>query len=184
MEKLNFNEMYEIIANNDASFDGKFFYAVKTTGIYCKPSCKSKTPKKENVDFFSSIDECIKAGYRPCKRCKSNLLDYNHSKSKAETIRTLIDKLYVDSEALNKELKLINLSSKRIIEIFKQHYNTTPSNYMLKLRIEKAKEQLLKSNITIIDIAFNCGFNSLSAFYRCFKSQEKTTPTTYRKAKK
>ncbi len=73
MKKIDFTSMYEIISNCDATYDGKFFYAVKTTGIYCIPSCKSRTPKQENIEFFSSAEECANAGYRPCKRCSSDL---------------------------------------------------------------------------------------------------------------
>ncbi len=177
MSKLDF---YKIIARCDESYDGKFFYAVKTTGIFCRPSCKSKTPKKENIEFFYTAEECIKKGYRPCKRCKSDLLEYNYIQSKAQDIKNIIDNLFDDAESLEDKLKSINLSNKRITEIFKQQYNTTPSNYIAELRLKKAKIKLIETNATIIEIVFECGFNSLATFYRLFRLQENMTPSQYR----
>lgn len=64
------NEMWQAILNNDASYNDQFFYAVKTTGIFCKPSCKSRVPKKENVRIFLNAEQALHANFRPCKRCK------------------------------------------------------------------------------------------------------------------
>ncbi len=181
MSKLDFSKMYKIIENCDASYDGKFFYAVKTTGIYCRPSCKSKTPKIENVEFFNSAEECVKKGYRACKRCRSDLYDYNHTMEKAKEIKLAIDNLYDDNDLLELTLKNINLSNKRAVEIFQKYYNKTPSCYITEVRINKAKEELKNTDKQIINIAFEVGFNSVSTFYRIFKQHEKTSPTNYKK---
>ncbi len=69
-------EMWEAVKNSDANYDGLFFYGVKTTGIFCRPSCQSKVPKQENILYFRSSEEARKAGFRPCKRCRSDLLEY------------------------------------------------------------------------------------------------------------
>ena len=61
-------EMWEAVQRSDASYDGLFFYAVKTTGIFCRPSCKSKPPKRENLCYFASGEEARAAGFRPCTR--------------------------------------------------------------------------------------------------------------------
>ncbi len=180
MQKLTFNKMYEIIVNNDASYDGKFFYAVKTTKIFCNPSCKSRPPKVENVEFFNSAQESIKAGYRPCKRCRSDLYDYNHTMAVAQTIKKIIDNTFDDSDLLNSGLENIKLSSKRMVEIFKIHYDKTPSCYIMELRINKAKEFLEKTDKQILEVAFESGFNSISTFYRVFKLSEKISPNEYR----
>ena len=67
-------EMWKAVSENDPSYDGILFYAVKSTGIYCRPSCKSKIPKRENVCFFDTAEKARAAGFRPCKRCRSDLL--------------------------------------------------------------------------------------------------------------
>lgn len=72
-------EKWNCVIKNDISSDGKFFYAVKTTKIFCKPSCKSKTPLRNNVTFFNTKQQAINAGYRPCKRCRPDLLQFNPS---------------------------------------------------------------------------------------------------------
>lgn len=64
------NEKWQAIIDNDASYNNQFFYAVKTTGIFCKPSCKSRVPKKENVRIFPNAEQALHANFRPCKRCK------------------------------------------------------------------------------------------------------------------
>lgn len=61
---------YNALLEKDDSFEGQFFAAVKTTGIFCRPTCTARKPRKENVDFFSNSDEAIYKGYRPCKICK------------------------------------------------------------------------------------------------------------------
>lgn len=69
-ENLMTNEKWQAIIDNDASYNNQFFYAVKTTRIFCKPSCKSRVPKKENVRIFSNAKQALQANFRPCKRCK------------------------------------------------------------------------------------------------------------------
>lgn len=61
----------------DGAYDGRFFYAVRSTGVYCRPSCKSRPPKPENVEYFDSAAEAESAGYRPCKRCRPDVPDYD-----------------------------------------------------------------------------------------------------------
>ncbi|MFC1527341.1 Ada metal-binding domain-containing protein [Candidatus Neomarinimicrobiota bacterium] len=68
--QLSFQEKYDIILNRDTSYENIFITAVKTTGIFCRPSCPAKKPKFENVLFYNSINEAILSGYRPCKVCK------------------------------------------------------------------------------------------------------------------
>ncbi len=64
------DEMWTAIINCNPAYDGRFFYGVVTTGIFCRPSCKSKNPKKEHVRIFQSAQEAVGAGFRPCKRCQ------------------------------------------------------------------------------------------------------------------
>src|SRR5215475_5642309 len=68
--ELNETECWQAVANRNAAEDGHFLYAVKTTGVYCRPSCASRLPKRENVEFFHTAEEAKAAGYRPCLRCQ------------------------------------------------------------------------------------------------------------------
>ncbi len=173
--------MYEAVLQNNESYDAVFYYAVKSTGIYCRPSCKSKAPKLENIEFYQTANEALSAGYRACKRCRSDLLDYKPMKDIAEKLKNLIDIMFYEANALNSEMEKIGLSRKRMTEIFKEEYGITPSSYVNNLRFKEAKRLLEKSNEEIIDIAFSVGFNSLSAFYKFFKERANMSPAAYRK---
>ncbi len=181
---LTFEEMYEAVLQNNESYDNIFFYAVKSTGIYCRPSCKSKAPKVENTEFFKNAEDALLAGYRPCKRCRSDLLSYKPMKDIAQKLKKLIDSMYYEINELHNEMEKIPLSNKRMVEIFKDEYGVTPSSYVNDLRFTEAKRLLEKSNDEIIDIAFAVGFGSLSAFYRFFKERANMSPAAYRKGLK
>ncbi len=181
---MTFDEMYSAIIENDENYDTLFFYAVKSTGIYCRPSCKSKIPQKKNVEFFNTLDEASQAGYRPCKRCRSDLLNYQPMKEIAEKLKKLIDKMYNESKELNSEMKKIGLSHKRMVEVFKEEYGITLSGYVNDLRFNEAKRQLAMTDVDIIEVAHAVGFSSLSSFYRFFKERAKVSPAVYRKENK
>lgn len=73
--RLGYEEMWKAVVDCDNRYDGKFLYAVKTVGVYCHPSCKSRTPLQKNTVFFASAEEAVKSGCRPCKRCRPDLHD-------------------------------------------------------------------------------------------------------------
>lgn len=174
-------EMWQAVANNDASYDGIFFYAVKTTGIYCRPSCKSKLPKRENLDFFCTAAEATAAGFRPCKRCRSDLLDYQPSKEIAENAKRLLDDSFRVKIELNRDLRALGISGRRMSEIFKSEYGVTPSEYINNLRLEEAKRLLTATRDDIIDISYSVGFGGISSFYRFFKNGTGLSPAAFRK---
>ncbi len=184
----NFNmtphEMYDAVISNDESYDTVFFYAVKSTGIYCRPSCKSKAPKMENIEFYKTASEATKAGYRPCKRCRSDLLDYKPMKEIAEKLKNLIDDMFSELETLNTEIDKLGLSRKRMVEVFKEEYGVTPSGYVNDLRYKESVRLLECTDDEIIDIAYSVGFSSLSAFYKFFKERANMSPAAYRKGNK
>ncbi len=176
-----FDEMHEAVINNDESYDTVFFYAVKSTGIYCRPSCKSKAPKAKNLEFFKTADEARAIGYRPCKRCRSDLLDYKPMREIAQKLKKLIDDMYNESKNLNTEMDKLGMSRKRMAEVFKEEYGVTPSKYVNDLRYEECKRLLKQTEMEVIDIAYSVGFSSLSAFYNFFKTRANMSPAAYRK---
>ncbi len=179
-----FDEMYDAVILNDESYDSTFFYAVKSTGIYCRPSCRSKAPKIENIEFYKTAEEAIKRGYRPCKRCRSDLLDYKPMKDIALKLKNLIDDMFYEMETLNTEIDKLGLSRKRMTEVFKEEYGVTPSGYVNDLRYKEAVRLLEQTDNEVLDIAYSVGFGSLSAFYKFFKERAKMSPAAYRKGKK
>lgn len=174
-------EMWKAISENDASYDGIFFYAVKSTGIYCRPSCKSKIPKRENLCFFDTAEQAKDAGFRPCKRCRSDLLEYQPIKEIAEKAKRLLEDSFHKRCELNQELQQLGISQRRMSEIFKDEYGVTLSEYVGNLRLAEAKQLLSDTNDQIIDIAYSVGFGGLSSFYRFFKNNTGLSPVAYRK---
>ncbi len=181
---MSFDEMYDAVISNNESYDAVFFYAVKSTGIYCRPSCKSKEPKLENIEFYKTAQEAINAGYRPCKRCRSDLLSYKPMKDIAENLKNLIDDMFVQTKALNSEIEKLGFSRKRIVEVFKEEYGITPNEYVNDLRYKEAIRLLEQTESEVLDIAYSVGFGSLSAFYKFFKERANMSPAAYRKGSK
>ncbi len=177
-------EMYEAVVSNDESYDTVFFYAVKSTGIYCRPSCKSKAPKVENTEFFKTAEEAKLAGYRACKRCRSDLHDYKPMKLIAEKLKLLIDDMFADVGSLNSKIDELGLSRKRIVEVFKDEYGKTPSSYAYDLRYAESLRLLEQTDTELVDISYSVGFSSLSAFYKFFKERTGISPAAYRKGKR
>ncbi len=87
-------EKWKAALSCDADYDGQFFYGVKTTGIFCRPSCKSKSPKREHVVFFDTAEQARKYGLRPCKRCRPDLLEFQPQKEAAEEIKLIYQQFF------------------------------------------------------------------------------------------
>lgn len=175
------DEMWKAVCENDASCDGLFFYAVRSTGIYCRPSCKSKRPKRKNVCFFNTARQAENAGFRPCKRCRSDLSDYRPIRETAEQAKRTLDDSFGRTGGLNQKWCQMAVSRRRLAEIFQEEYGVTPSEYLSGLRLAKAKRLLAGSERPIMDIAFSAGFGGLSSFYRFFKKETGLSPAAYRR---
>ncbi|MDY0234929.1 MAG: Ada metal-binding domain-containing protein [Gudongella sp.] len=181
MTKLTKDEMWKAVSENNINYDGMFFYAVKSTGIYCRPSCKSKVPKRTNVLFFDNANQAETAGFRPCKRCRSDILKYQPIKDIAKRTKNLIDDMFHLKYELNEEISQLGITQHRLREIFKEEYGVTLTKYISNLQLEEGKRLLVETDEKIIDIAYSIGFGSLSSFYRFFKKQTGKSPAVYRK---
>lgn len=174
--------MYEAVVTCDDSYDGEFYYAVKTVGVYCRPSCRSRSPLRKNVEFYGTPAHAEASGYRPCKRCRPDLLEYAPAAEVAARIKETIDRYYGTHDALHRHLNGIGVSQSHMAVIFKQHYGMTPVQYLGQVRLEHALDRLSNSEDQIAFVAYDVGFESLTAFYRFFKKRTGTSPAAYRKA--
>ncbi len=174
------DEMWKAVVDCNKDYDGKFYYSVKTVGGYCRPSCKSRTPLRKNVVYFETQEDAEKAGFRPCKRCRPDLLDYAPMRELAQQTKVLIDDYYNERDRLAAEMKKLGISPNHLAVIFKQQYGVAPSQYLNKTRADYAKKMLAETDISITDIAGEIGFDTLPSFYRFFKTQTGITPKEYR----
>ena len=177
---MNKNEMWNAVKDCDAAYDGAFYYGVKTTGIYCRPSCESKLPKQENVTYFRTREEAEAAGFRPCKRCRPDLLGaYDPAAELSAKAKDLIDRSYSDRAELSKSMRNMGVTRKHLTEVFKKEYDITPSEYLLQTRIASARS-MLQDGVSVLDTSVAVGYASPSAFYDHFRRITGMTPARYR----
>jgi len=183
LKVLNENKKWQAVAQCISEYDGQFFYGVRTTGIFCRPSCRSREPKRENVEFFDSAREAASSGFRPCKRCRPDLLKYDPDEEVVRKIKAIIDAHYSDRERIDSGFKSLGISRNHMSGIFRKKYGMTPAKYAGTVRDARAAELLEASGRSIMEIALQSGFQSLSSFYELFRKEKGMTPQEYRKSK-
>ena len=177
-------EKWEAVITCDERYDALFFYAVRSTGIFCRPSCKSRNPAQRNVLFFNTREEAIDAGFRPCKRCRPDLIDFRPLEELAERTKKVIDDYFSQRDKLADEMKTLGVTQNHLISTFRRKFGVTPLEYRNAVLAERARKMLTESDEPIISIALDIGFESLSAFYAFFKKQIGATPNQYRRTTK
>lgn len=164
--ELSFEQMYDVIIAKDISFEGVFFTAVKTTGIFCRPSCTARKPKPENVEFFKSTKECILKGYRACKVCHPlELLNETPA-----YIKQILKELSEDPSLKFKDDDLIakGIEPNQLRRWFLKNHGITFHAYQRMYRINYAFKKI-QQGMSVTDVAFDSGFESLSGFGDSFK---------------
>ena len=177
---LSYNEKWQAVTQNDATYDGLFYYGVRSTGVFCRPSCKSKPPLQKNVQFFETITAASSDGFRPCKRCRPDLLIYQPNQELLKQVKDFYDAQYADPVALPLQSTHFPVSHAHLARLFKEQYGQTPNEYLNWLRAKKAADLLIHSQTSIQNIALDCGFGSLSSFYDWFKRRYGVSPNKYR----
>jgi AraC family transcriptional regulator of adaptative response/methylated-DNA-[protein]-cysteine methyltransferase len=158
---ISFEEKYQAIINKDSSYEGLFFTAVKTTGIFCRPVCTARKPKVENVEFFSTINEALNHGYRPCKLCRP----LEQTGKLPGGLQELLDHLIKHPEDKVKDSDLIarGLMPNTVRRWFKKNYGMTFHDYQRKLRLNLAYKQL-SAGKSVTHTAYDLGYESVSGF--------------------
>ena len=180
---MNQAEMWHAVTTRNRSYDGKFFYGVRTTGIFCRPSCFSRNPKKENTVFFETRQQAEEAGFRPCKRCRPDLLLFDPTGDVTAKAKEAIDHYYSDSEALELALMSLGVTRRHLTRLFEQRYDMPVKTYLDLVRLKRARV-LLEQGGTVTDAALLVGFETPSAFSTFFRKATGMTPTDFVKQHK
>jgi len=165
--QLSFQEKYDIILNRDTSYENIFITAVKTTGIFCRPSCLARKPNIENVLFYDNINEAILNGYRPCKVCKPMEPADETPSYITNILKELSDNPFLKIK--DYDLKVRGIEPNTIRRWFKKYYNMTFQVYQRMLRINTAYNKISNGE-SITNTAFNLGFESLSGFNSSYQN--------------
>ena len=169
---------WKAVQNNDTRFNGAFVYAVNSTKIYCKPSCSSKLPKRENVRFFDDYDNAETNGFRACLRCQPKNETANpQTEIVLRACELLESEEQISLEDLGAELKV---SPTHLQKIFKEIIGVSPKKYAEAKRLEKFKDEIKKGN-GVTDSMYEAGFNSSSRLYENVSEKLGMTPKTYAK---
>ena len=185
------DDCYLALKAKDARFDGNFFTAVTSTGIYCRPVCGVKTPKRENCRFFRHAAQAESAGFRPCLRCRPELAPHSVAWSiqdasyiLAHQAARLLDEpdSWTDSApSVEKLAARLGVSSRHVRRIFEAQFGVTPLQYLQTRRLLSAKQLLADTNLPITQVALVSGFASVRRFNAAFVQHYRLNPTQLRR---
>ncbi len=183
---LNHDIYHKARLSRDSRFDGKFFTAVKTTRIYCRPICPATTPREENVTYFLTAIEAANAGYRPCLRCRPDSAPGSSAwkgvNTTLERAMTLINQGALQENSLPMLATRLGISDRYLRQLFQKHLGVSPKSFALHQQCLFAKQLLHQTRLPITEIALASGFNSVRRFNDCFQSQLKLTPSQVRRS--
>jgi AraC family transcriptional regulator, regulatory protein of adaptative response / methylated-DNA-[protein]-cysteine methyltransferase len=170
--------MYEAFVDRDTRFDGIFYTGVKSTGIFCRPTCRARKPRRENVVFFASPQEALDHGYRPCMLCRP----MEPSGEVPSWVRRLLSDLQdqgEDQRLRDRDLRQRGLSPEAVRRWFRKHHGMTFHAYARQLRINHAYGSI-RRNQGVLDSALETGYDSLSGFTSAFRKTVGFAPSESR----
>lgn len=176
---MNEDEYWQAVVNRNKQYDRIFICAVRSTGIYCLPSCPSRQPRRENVLFFANPIEAQKAGFRPCKRCcPDRILPQDPHLALIEKVCRAIAQQYDNPPTLNQLATQFNMSPYHLQRTFKRLVGITPKQYADTQRLDRLKTQL-KHGEKVTNALYTAGYGSSSSLYEQASAQLGMTPTAY-----
>jgi AraC family transcriptional regulator of adaptative response/methylated-DNA-[protein]-cysteine methyltransferase len=173
-------EKWRAVVAKDPNAEGRFFYSVRTTGIYCSPSCRSRLPLRKNVAFHNTAEAAEKAGFRACKRCQSrgpSMVEL-HEAAVAKACRLIEIADY--TPVLGQLSKAAGMAPYYFHRIFKAITGVTPKEYAMAHRSQRVREELSKSN-SVTEAIYGAGYHSSGRFYAKSTETLGMTPTKFRK---
>lgn len=182
---MDFWQRYRAIDARDTRFDGQFYTAVRTTGIYCRPSCPARTPKSANVTFYETSAAAHDAGYRACKRCLPEAVpgtpSWNLRSDVAGRAMRLINDGVIDRDGVEGLASRLGYSSRQLNRILSHELGAGPLSLARAGRAQTARTLLVSTSMRLADIAFAAGFSSVRQFNETVGDVFAMTPTALRR---
>src|SRR5262249_42738523 len=185
---LDHDSCYQALVTRDPRFDGVLFVGVTTTGVYCRPVCPARTPRRDRCRFFANAAAAETAGFRPCLRCRPELAPGAAIVDSANRIASSVAQR-IEAGALNEagidELAAeFGVSSRQLRRVVKRELGVTPTELAQTQRLLLAKRLLTDSALPAIEIAFASGFSSVRQFNAIFRERYGLSPTALRRDRK
>ncbi len=179
--------LYEVLKSRDRRFDGRFFFGVTSTGIYCRPVCPARRPRRENCLFFASAAAAENAGLRPCLRCHPELAPGRRAAAgpDAERLAHLAAQAleYAEDEGkIGSPARSLGVSDRHLRRVFAVHYGASPVQYAQTCRMLLARRLILETGLTFTQIASASGFGSIRRMNALFRERYRCNPTELRRA--
>jgi len=175
---------YRALKARDARFDGRFFVAVSSTRIYCRPVCTVKPPKRENCRFFPSAAAAESSGYRPCLRCRPELAPGNASVDAtsrlAQAAASMMEDRTLDQEGLDTIASRLGITDRHLRRAFGAEFGVSPVEFAQTQKLLLAKRLLTDTALPVTEVAFASGFGSVRRFNALFKQRYRLKPRQLR----
>jgi AraC family transcriptional regulator, regulatory protein of adaptative response / DNA-3-methyladenine glycosylase II len=186
--ELDRDQCYQAVLTHDSRFDGHFFVAVKSTGIYCRPICRSKRPARERCEFYRLAAAAEAAGFRPCLRCRPELAPGQAPADSADRLTSAAVK-QIESGSLQERsvadlASSLGVTDRHLRRVLLQNLGVTPVQLAQTRRLLLAKQLLTDTTLSMIDIAFASGFKSLRRFNALFRERYSMAPKALREKKR
>jgi AraC family transcriptional regulator of adaptative response / DNA-3-methyladenine glycosylase II len=163
---------YRALGSRDARFDGRFFTGVLTTGVYCRPVCPAKTPRRANVRFFACAAAAEAAGFRPCLRCRPETSPgtpaWSGSSATVSRALRLISQGFLDTAGVDELAAVLGVGARQLRRLFGEHLGASPSAVAATRRVHFARRLLDETDLPVTEVAFSAGFGSIRRFNDAF----------------
>lgn len=176
---------YRALQTRDARFDGRFYTCVKTTGIYCRPICPARTPKKDNCVFVRSAAAAHELGYRSCLRCRPEiapgLAGFRGSANTVSRALSLIAEGAFDENGMDAMAERVGIGARHLRRLFDEHVGASPVEVIQAHRVLFAKRLLTDTSLSMTEVALASGFGSVRRFNDVFRRTYQRTPSDLRR---
>src|SRR5690242_9907913 len=173
------SDRWNAVVAHDSRADGSFVYSVRTTGVYCRPSCPARRPRRDNVRFHATCEDAERAGFRPCKRCQPNEPGLRERQALAVAKACRLIERADEMPNLDQLAKAAGMSRFHFHRLFKAVTGVTPKAYAAEHRSQRMRDELARAG-TVTEAIYGAGFNSNGRFYAAAPQVLGMAPTEFR----